>query len=391
MMKKTTLIQSLALIAIPIFMGSTALAQDSESPKSFDELLKQIQDKQKTATDLPTSLTFDFPMPPAKPSEAEQPWGPDGSIFLKSKADGGAIHTLSKFVCPPRLDKSELKTASLGNATGATVQCDYSIPGQQSFSLVVDGIGGRPVDLDGIISSVIEGSGKKPDIKSKTISLGKSSANCRYDSAVDPRGFDVSMAACHYGAYAIKLLSLGTEPKTVLKTFEKTIKSQTQFAALRERCVSHLEKIKNMQPSGATGRPLLADSAEYKANGPTCFISAQSFPQIKDGLHQIIYTFPDNPDTPLMVTLHRDNGRMVNAFRLQHAHARQPDRDSKPSVYNLIKTEPDGTLTIFDVAYSRVLPLPRFLSEAKKADVGDMAEKLTLARNKDGGFNMVLK
>jgi len=92
-----------------------------------------------------------------------------------------------------------------------------------------------------------------------------------------------------------------------------------------------------------------------------------------------------------MVTLHRDNGQMVNAYRLQHAHARQPDRDSKRAVYNLIKTEPDGTLIIFETAYNRVLPIPRFLGDAKKADKGTIKQKLTLARNKDGGFNMVIK
>jgi len=230
-MTKAPLIQSFILIAIPLFMGSTALAQDS---KSFDDLLKQIQAEEKPAP----GLTFDFPMPPAKPSGAANPWGPDGSIFLKSRADGGAEHTLSKFVCPPILDKSKLKTATLGNPAGATVQCDYSIPGRQSFSLVIDGIGGRTVDLDGIVSSVMEGSSKKSDIKSKTMSLGNSEADCRHDSAVDPRGFEVSMAACHYGAYAIKLLSLGTPPETALNTFEKVIKSQTEFISLRDKCIA---------------------------------------------------------------------------------------------------------------------------------------------------------
>jgi len=92
-----------------------------------------------------------------------------------------------------------------------------------------------------------------------------------------------------------------------------------------------------------------------------------------------------------MMTLHRDDGRLIKTFRLQHAFAREADRDEKEAVYNLIKTDPDGTHTVYDIAYTRVLPIPRFFSESIKADTGKIKEKLGLKRNADGGFDMMMK
>ena len=83
--------------------------------------------------------------------------------------------------------------------------------------------------------------------------------------------------------------------------------------------------------------------------------------------------------------------RLIKTFRLQHAFAREADRDDKLAVYNLISTAPDGTHIVYETAYTRVLPIPRFFKESMNADLGKIKEKLELKRNAAGGFDMAMK
>jgi len=391
-------------LSLPLGIGTNVLAQDAaptpntDSPhtdsqgNSFSDLLEKLekQEEEKKKKEELLSSDFDFPVPPIKPYQNPIPWGADNSIFLESNSDGSIRHTISEFVCPASIKKVPLEKAWIQNETGATAHCNYSSQ-SENFVLVIDSIGGRAADLDAIVEATMKTANKAPKLKSKTLSMGKTSADCRHDSAVDPKGINVSMFACHYGAYVFKMLSLGVSSKKAESAFKKIVKNQKDFVATRELCVSHLEAINNMEPSGATGRPLLATSVEYQKNGPTCFFTATLSPTVKAGFNQIIYTFPENPDTPLMMTLHRNDGRLIKTFRLQHAFAREADRDEKPAVYNLIKTEPDGTHVVYSDAYTRILPIPRFFSESMKADTGKTKEKLELKRNAAGGFDMIMK
>lgn len=373
--------------------GTEVRAQDAPDTPSFTELLESLN-KEKAEAEKPkqdaTIANFDFPVPPIKPYPSPMPWAADESIFLETNDDGSVRHTISEFTCPNNIEKAPLRKASLKNENGATVYCDY-FDDDYRFTLVIDGIGGRPVNLDALVNPVVEKSRREPEFKSSTLSIGKTSADCRQAAMVDSQSFDVSIIVCHYEAYVVQLLSLGLPANKSEKALKKIVKNQDKFVKTRELCKAHIEDINNMEPSGATGRPLLATSVEYEQKGPTCFFTAMLNPNVKGGFNQLVYTFPENPDTPMMMTLHRDDGRLIKTFRLQHAFAREGDRDEKQAVYNLIKTDPDGTYTVYDVAYTRILPIQRFFSESIRADTGKIKEKLGLERNADGGFNMMMK
>lgn len=373
--------------------GTNAQAQDAADTSSFAKLLEKLN-KEKAETEKIKQdaivADFDFPVPPIKPYLSPMPWAAGESIFLETNDDGSVRHTISEFTCPNNIAKAPLRKASLQNENGATVYCDYYNEDNR-FTLVIDGIGGRSVDLDALVKPIVDKAGGKPEIKSSKLSIGKTSVDCLQAATLDPENLDVSITVCHYEAYVVKLLSLGLSVKKSEKTFKNLVKNQAKFVKTRELCKAHIEDINNMKPSSATGRPLLATSVMYEQKGPTCFFTAMLSPNSKEGFNQVVYTFPENPDTPLMMTLHRNDGRLIKTFRLQHAFARETDRDEKQAVYNLIKTDPDGTYTVYDVAYTRVLPIQRFFSEAIKADTGKIKEKLGLKRNAAGGFDMIMK
>jgi len=401
------LLSSFITLGLPLAMGTNAMAQErSQTPEknssgdSFSELLEKLRqenaEKDNEAKNENLPLNFDFPVPPVKPYRDPMPWGLDSSIYLESNLDGSVRHTLSEFVCPASLRKIPLQKPSVENTTGATVHCAYKNGAEglsklKNFFLVIDGVGGREVDLDALLTPVMAKASITPDLKSKKLSLGDAFAACRHDAGTDPNGVQVSAFACKYETYVIKFFSYGLSFKDSERALKEIAKEQDKFVETRELCVKHLKEINNMEPSSATSRPLLATSVEYQQNGPTCYFTSMLSPNVNGGFNQVLYTFPENPDTPLMMTLHRDDGRLIKTFRLQHAFAREADRDEKPAVYNLIKTDPDGTHIVYDTAYTRVLPIQRFFSESIKADTGKIDEKLELKRNAQGGFNMTMK
>jgi len=154
----TYLLTAIITFGLSGSLTADALAQDAGDTSSFTELLEQLkkekEEKEKKNQDAMVE-DFDFPVPPIKPYQSPMPWGVDSSIFLTSNSDGSVRHTMSKFTCPDSIKKVPLKRAWIENETGATVHCRYDNKAQefseiQNFTLIIDGIGGRAVDLDGM-------------------------------------------------------------------------------------------------------------------------------------------------------------------------------------------------------------------------------------------------